>query len=227
MAILVSKLKSDLRPWIMINVPPERLDTLQDSDFEAIFNYVARDINDLAQVRTERFYQKATADNAEDDDLTNYLVQGRIRKVFELIFNDDAAWNQFYTYTEDRLVFKNAVAENTIIDMLYLRDIEEIDIDQDADQVDIPQGAYHEYVDLVKNRIKNDYSAESDMEYNLKLNALVKQIIRRVPQPVVNQKEVKPSWFGVDNRYYDITGRYIGLENFIVDVNGNYSHVDS
>jgi len=226
MGILVSKLKSDLRPWIPINIPPDRLDTLQDSDFVAIFNYVARDMNDLATIRTERFYQKATTDNAEDSDLTNYLVQGVIKKVFELIFNDDAAYNQFYSYTAARLIFKNAVTEDTQIDMFYLRDIEDITI-TDSDEVDLPTSVYHEYLDLVKARITNDFSMDDSMSYQARLDALIPQILRRVAQPVLRNKEVKESWFGKDDRYYDIEHKFIGIENFVADINGDYSHVDA
>jgi len=226
MGILVSKLKSDLRPWIPINIPPDRLDTLQDSDFVAIFNYVARDMNDLATIRTERFYQKANSDNAEDSDLTNYLVQGVIKKVFELIFNDDAAYNQFYSYTADRLIFKNAITEDTQIDLFYLRDVENITID-DAEEVDLPDTVYHEYLDLVKARIMSDYSMDDSMSYQARLDVIIPQLLRRVAQPVLKNKEVKNTWFGNDNRYYEITQRFIGIENFVADINGDYSHVDA
>lgn len=226
MAILVSKLKSDLRPWILVNIPPDRLDMLQNSDFVAIWNYVARDMNDLAQFHTERFYQKANSDNAEDSNLTNYLLQGVIRKIFSLVLLDDSANVQHYSYIQDRLIFEDALTEDVQIDVSYLRDIEDI-TDTDTDEIDIPTEIYHEYLDLVKAKISSEYSADDPMDYQAKLNSLHRQILRKVAHPHINNKDVESSWFGNDNRYYDITQQYIGIENFTVDVNGNYTHVDA
>lgn len=227
--ILVSKLKSDLRIWVHANIPPEIIDNLQDSDFAVMWNYVARDINDLAQVHVEKFYQKATADNAEDANLTNYLLQGVIRKIFQIYYWDDAASNQYYTWNPNtaRLILKVAAVENTIIEIYYLRDIEEVVSTDDTDEVDLPEEAYFEFLDLVKAKLKSDYLRGDDSLYQVKLQAVARQMLIKVKSPLLKTK-VQGTWMGGlgDDRYYDITDKYIGIENFTVDVNGIYTHVD-
>jgi len=225
MGILVSKLKSDLRPWALSTIPPDLLDTLQDSDFVATFNAVARDINDVAQVRTERYYKKCNSDNAEDANLTNFLLQGVINKVYKVIYYDDSAPDQYYTYTADRFILKVAAVEDTWLEVDYLRDIEEVTI-SDTDEIDLPDTCYHEYLTLVKERIAFDYSLRDGANYEVKLNSAAVILRRKVSQPL-NKGKVADSWYGLDNRYYDITDRYLGMENFAADISGDYSHVDA
>ena len=228
MAILVSKLKSDLKPWILNNVPMEILDSLQDSDFVAIWNYVARDINDLCQVRVERFRQACNADNAEEATFTNYLLQGVIKKIFSVTVDEPTidGETQYYTYTADRFVLRIPPTEDTILDIFYLRDIEDVTI-TGTDEVDLPNETYHEFLDLVKARILSDYSLRDGIDYHVKLQALKAQIVRRVGQPLL-KKEVASSWFSQtgDTRAYDITRNYLGLENWVADLSGDYTHVD-
>jgi len=229
MAILVSKLKSDLRPWLLARVPSDMLDSLQDSDFVAIWNYVARDINDLAQLRTEIFSQKCAADNAEEATLRNYLLQGVIKKIFKVEVSQpyiDGNYQQ-YTYTSDRFVLRYAPSANSLLTILYLRDIEEVSI-ADESEVDLPNEVYHEYLDLIKSRILADYNIESGMDYQAKLVALIPQIRRKQTNQETMYGEVASTWFGKsgDTRYNDITARFLGLENWVADINGDYTHVD-
>lgn len=227
--ILVSKLKSDLRTWIHTNIPPQVIDNLQDTDFAAVWNYVARDLNDLAQLRVEKFYKKATANNAEDDDLTNYLLQGVIKKIFQFLYWDDNANNQFYTWNPNtaRLILKVAPVSETQLEIYYLRDIEEITSTEDTDEVDLPEEAYFEFLELVKQKLSDDYLQGDSTLYRAKLHEMKRQLLIKVKSPLL-KKEVQSSWFEQqgDNRYYDITDKYIGIENFVDDVNGDFSHVD-
>ena len=227
MAITVQNLKDRLQPYLIHHLPDDVLDILTDDDFVRVFNQVARDLNSAASIRVERFYKKANTTNAADSDLTNYLVQGVIQKVYSLKYIDDDWEGQEYTYTQDRLIFKSAVPEDTQIDMRYLRETEDV-TDTAADEIDLPDVVVDDYEQLIKKKFRVDYGDLKDFDYETALQYWAGKVVDKLDYKALSGQDVRGSWMHQtgDGFIYQIEDHYIGLENFTADASGNYFHVD-
>ena len=227
MPITVQNLHDRLRPYVEIHVPEENQDRLLNADYLRIFNAVARDLNAYANIHVERFYKKTNATNAEDSDLTNYLVQRKIIKVFELRYESSAYEDQYYTYINDRLILKVAPEDEAILDLLYLGDTE--DASELTDEIDIPDAIVDDYEQLIKIKIRIDYGGLTNVSYEESLKYWANKAQRKKDRPPLGLGEVKNHMMLLDGDgdIYNITNNYIGIENFISDVNGNYSWVDA
>ena len=224
MAITYQNLKTRLLPYLMTKLDKGVLDLLVDTDFLRKFNQVASDLNSRAFIRTERFYKKTSTTNAEDSDLTNYLLAGVILKVMSFKYEDGDAASQYYTFVQDRIVLKVGPTSGIQMDIYYLRDVEEIA--DNTDEIDLPDEIVDDFEELVKIKLQVDYGNLSNVDYTQYLDFYANKAQRRAHIPKL-QGGVRGSWLGMsdDKNRYEIVDQYISLDNFITDVNGDYVHV--
>lgn len=221
MAITLNEIKSRLRPYLLVHLKSKILDLLSDSDFLQIFNDVAKDLNEQGQLNIERYNKSTGSVAAENDDYTNYLLQGIIIKILYFKYDSYTWEDQKYTYQNDRLALKTAPAEGVEMDIRYLRDCEVMtDI---TDQVDLPDNVVPEYVELLKVRLRIDYGGLKASNYEEALQFYGDKAGNKVQQHAVKEMKVFRRWMNQtgDDTIYDITDQWISLDNFLTDVNGN------
>ncbi len=224
MAITYQNLKDRLLPYLMTKLDKGVLDLLTAADFLRKFNQVASDLNSRAFINTERFYKKTNTTNAEDSDLTNYVLAGVILKVMSFKYTDAASGDQYYTFVNQRIVLKVAPGDGIQMDIYYLRDVAEIV--NNADEIDLPDEIVDDFEELVKIKLQVDYGNLTNVDYTQYLDFYANKAQRRAHIPKL-QGGVRGSWLGMsdDKNRYEIVDQYISLANFITDVNGDYVHV--
>jgi len=223
MAISLQNIYDRLRPFLLANIDGKILDLITNTDLIRIANQTANDLNSRAVVNLERFYKKTKSGIAEDDDLTNYLVQGDILNVYSFRYQDSGYEDQYYSYTGDRLILKNAPTSEVVIDVLYLRRCEEVA--NLSDEVDLPEVVIDDYEQLLRLRMIADYSAEQ-ANYETALTYYAMKARQKIARPLATG-EVRGTWLGQsgDGYFYQIEKNYIGMENFTAGVDGNYYYV--
>jgi len=223
MSITLQNLHDRLEPFLLVHIPKENLDLLVDADFLRIFNDVANDLNLAADIRWERFYKKCTTANAEDTDLTNYLLDGDIAKIISFKYKASTWRTQYYSYTADRVVLKVAPSSDTQLYIHYIRDTEDL-VDL-TDEVDLPDSVVPDFENLIKIRMQIDYGDYKSMTYEGALEFYARKVMAKLPRR--NLGGPRRSWLdsSTDDNLYEIKKNWIGMENFAADVSGDYIHV--
>jgi len=222
MSISKARIQSDLQPYLLTRIEKSVIDMLTDEDYLLLYNNVANDLNEEADLNVERFYKVTGADTAEDDDYTNYLVQGVISRIYEFIYQGTDWETQAYGFANDRFFLKTAPATGVQLDVHYLRQCE--DVSALTDEIDLPAQVGNDYLELLKVKLRVDYGDANQGDYEQALQYYGEKARRRVKNHYLDHRGVKRYWMGQtgDDGVYDITGQWIGLDNFIVDVNSNY-----
>lgn len=224
MAISKTRIENRIRPWLTLTVEAEKLGMLDADTLLEIFNEVMHDLNREAELNIERFYKLSGTDNAEDANATNYLVQGNIEKVISFKL-EDSDWQNFeYSYIDDRILL-NKTSDDAQMDVLYLRKCEELSAA--SDEIDLPFQVEKDYFDLLKYRFMAEFGVAPLEEYMAKLEYYANKACQRVDRPQANKGQVRRNWFfQTDDEQYMITNQHATIENWIVDIDGNYSFVD-
>jgi len=226
MAISLDAIKNRLRPYLLAHWSEEVLDFMTDDDFLNIFNDVANDLNEEAQINLERFYKETGSVNAEDDEYTNYLMAGDILKVIAFKYEGSDWETQYYSYIDDRIILKVSPSEGTQMDIKYIRKCE--DLVDSTDEVDLPDTVIPEYVELLKKRLLVDYGPATTDSYESALIYYGQKALSKIQMHVVNTTRIRRFWMRqMDDSLYHIEDHYISLDNFVSDSNGNYHWVDS
>ncbi len=227
MSISKAKIEANLRPFLLTKINREVLDILTDENFVDIYNDVARDLNTVAELLIERYRKLTDLTNAEDDSLTNYLMQRPIIKVLSVKYHSPSWEDQFWTWLNDdnnngRVILKTAPTGGVTLDIWYLGDIENVAID--TDDIDLPGNVMPEFVELVKRRILADYGEldinsyeESLIYFSEKARAKNERHLLDGPADVY--------WFhqSGDTTVYDITDQFVSAgDNVFPDIDGNY-----
>ena len=222
MAITVNEIYSRLQPFMLAKFKPEVLDLLINSDYVRLINDVANDLNEEGQINVERF---TTSANAEDSGYTNYLMQGVILNVLDFVFEDTDWKDQRYSFNEDRLVLKES-AEGVDISVLFLRKCE--DVAELTDEVDLPDTVIPDFVEILKRRLEADWGSGDNSTYERTLQYYGQKASGKVKRPKAEVPGIKRSWFEQtgDDHVYNITDKYISIDNFVADVNGDYTYVE-
>lgn len=224
MAISKTRIENRIRPWLTMTVDAERLGMLDADTLLEIFNEVMHDLNREAELNIERFYKLSGTDNAEDSNATNYLVQGVIEKVISFRLEDSDWQNVEYSYISDRILL-NQTSEDAQMDVLYLRQCEEISAA--SDEIDLPFQVEKDYFDLLKYRLMHEFGSAPIEEYMAKLEYYANKAQQRVDRPQANKGQVRRNWFfQTDDEQYMITNQHATIENWVVSVDGNYTFVD-
>lgn len=233
MAISKSDIQSRLKPWLRINLPTEVLQNLRDADFLDLFNDVARDLNELAQIHIERFYKTTNATNATptDSEIRNYKTQRRILRVYDFRFEDANYQTAIWTYIKEdadgdgRIVLKTQPGEGTQLDAWYLGDIEPIA--DDSDEIDLPESVLMEFFELVKKKVLVDYGKSENLDYEQAVQYYSeKAYSKKESKLMISDGGVKPYWFGgVGDRAfkYNVMKNYVSpADNVYTDGSGDY-----
>lgn len=218
MAISKQRIENRLRPFLLTRIPAEVLDMLVTEDYLDIFNDVAEDMNNIAALNVERFYKTGSSDISEDTGITNFLLEGIVERHIMLKYTHSTYDTQFYSYQNDRLVFKSS-ANGAVIDFYYVRKPERVSID--GDEIDLPSQVEQDYYEAVKSRFLSEYAENANVSYEEVLNYYADKALRKINRPTL--EGVQRSWMGMsgDDTVYDITDHYISLENFATDTNGD------
>lgn len=226
MALSLNTIRERLNVYLQKHMEKEFLRLLTEEDLLEIMNEVAHDLNRYAQLNLERYYKKTGDDTSEDSLNTNYKVQGVIEKVLDFRFLDDGNWDTtFYSYNEDRLILKATPADDVQMDFRYLRQCETITAD--SDEIDLPESALNEYLNLLRYRFRGDYGDMSLADYEEALGRHSgKAASRQSPNRIIGPG-VRRSWLFQegDDHVHVITDHWISIENFTTDVNGDYYYV--
>jgi len=229
----ISKLatRNKLRPFILAKVSLEVLDNLLDSDFDDIFNDVAKDLNQGAEIRIEKFYKQTVAANAEDDDLTNYKTQRKILKVFSFKYEDDAYDTQIWTYIyeddegDGRLILKTAPSGAVQMTVLYLGDVEKVD--DSTDEIDLPDNVLPEFIELCKFKILSDYSQGNIVDYEKMIQVYSDKARMKQDKRVLTEEGIKPYWLGLTGdkayKYQILKNHVFSGDNVTADASGNFT----
>lgn len=233
MSLSKTNIQERLKPFLRINLPTEVLQNLRDSDFLAIFNDVARDLNEMAQLHIERFYKMTNSINATPSDATirNYKTQRRILRIYDFRYEDSDYLNQIWTYIREdadgdgRIVLKTQPTGAIQMDMWYLGDIEPV---ADAtDEIDLPESMLAEFFELVKKKILVDYGKVEYIDYEQAAIFHSEKVYEKKDSKLmISDGGVKPYWFGmVGDRAskYDLMKNYVPpADNVTADINGDY-----
>lgn len=230
MSISKLALHNRLRPFILAKVSPLVLDNLLDANFVQLYNDVARDLNQGAEIRIEWFYQKTVAANAEDTNLTNYKTQRKILKVFEFKYEADGYADQVWTYVyedtdgDGRIILKTTVTSSIQMTVLYLGDVEKVD--DDTDEIDLPDSTLPEFIELCKKKILADYSQDEIVNYE-EMVKYYSDKVRMKQDRIITKGGIKPYWLGLvgdEALKYQILDQYVTAgDNVTAGVDGNYT----
>ena len=228
MAISKTTIQTRIQPFILRSVNKDVIDLLTDTEFLAMYNDVAKDLNEAAELRVENFYKQCNSTNAEDDDLTNYLTQRTILKVFSFKYEADAWADMIWTWSEDDngqgvIVLKTAPETDALLDIWYLGDLE--DVTDASDEIDLPDNLTVEYLELLKKKILADYT-DQQVEYEKWLDHYANKAIMKTENRMMDRNRLRRSWLGLtgDDHKYEIDRQYVSPgDNITADVNGIFS----
>lgn len=223
MAISRAEVQSRLQPYLLTHLDKNVLDLLTNTEFVAVFNDVANDLNETAQLNQERYLQTGSATTAEDDEFTNFLLAGVISRVYSFKFESSDWRDQRYSYTEDRIVLKES-AEGVVMDIKYLRKCEDVDVV--ADEIDLPSQVLQDYVEILKIRFRMDYGNLPMGSYDTALQTYAVKAQQNTPNPY-SGSGIRRNWFNQtgDDNTYEIIHQWISMDNFTADVGGIYTYV--
>ena len=229
MAISKTTIETRLRPFLLRSVDTEVIGLLTDTEFVGMFNDVAKDLNESAEIRVERFFKKTNSTNAENAALTNYLTQRIMLKVFSFKYEDVSWVDQIWTYTTNSLntgsliVLKTAPTSAIQLDVWYLGDLS--DVTDDSDEIDLPDNLLVEFLELVKKRILADYT-DQNVEYEKWLDYYAQKARMKTENRMMDQGKLRRSWLGMtgDDHVYEIDSQWVSAgDNITADINGIYS----
>ena len=225
MAISKSTVEERLRPFILRSVDKDVIGLLTDDEFLGMYNDVAKDLNEMAEIRVENYYRECSTDSAEDDNLTNYLTQRPILKVFSFKYEDEDWASQIWTWDIDSngngvIVLKTAPASGVQMDIWYLGDLE--DVTDDSDEIDLPDNLLPEYLSLLKKRILADYT-DQNVEYEKWLDYYAEKARMKTEDRMVDRTRLRRSWLGLtgDDHKYEIDKQWVSSgDNTYTDDDG-------
>lgn len=224
MAISKDTIQERLRPFILRSVNKEVIGLLTDAEFLDMYNDVAKDLNESAEIRIEKFDKECNTTNAEDSDLTNYLTQRPILKVFSFMYEDDAWVDQIWSWSLDSngngvIVLKTAPATGVRMIIEYLGDLE--NVTDSSDEIDLPNNLLVEFLELLKKRILADYT-DQNVEYEKWLDYYAQKARMKTENRMMGNK-LRRSWLGMtgDDHVYEINQQWVSAgDNMYTDVNG-------
>jgi len=225
LAISINRIQSRLQPFLLANLKPEVIDVLMPEDFVEIYNEVANDLNETAQLRIEHYYKLTSTTSAEDTSMTNFLLQGIIKKVLSFKF-ETSGWKDIrYTYINDRIVFKAANAAGIQMDIWYLRQCEEVS--GNSDEIDLDNSVLPEYLELLKVKIMQDYGGMTDIDYENKLQHYSLKARQKVKIHSLSDQGIRRSWLeqSGDDTVYEIVNQWISQDNFATNLDGDLVYV--
>lgn len=220
MALSKSRIQNRLRPILLAKLPKEIIDEFVDEDWLEYFNNVAEDLNREAYLRLERYCKTTGADNSEDDDYTNYLVQRKIEKVLSISLHDPDWEDIKWTFLEDRIALSQT-SNGYKLDILYLGKPESVDAL--TDEIDLPDEVLEEYMEILEAKILSKFSDNGNIDYQQILDFYGKRARQKAGKNIYYNKGIKRTWFHQkgDDFVYDIKKNYVSLENFTTDINSN------
>jgi hypothetical protein len=207
-AISRAEVQSRLQPYLLVHLDKNVLDLLTNTEFTSIFNDVAKDLNEEAQLNQERWDKTGGSTHAEDAEYTNYLLQGVILRVYSFKFKDE-------DYAEIEM------------DIHYLRQCEDIDIL--ADEIDLPNAVLTDYVELLKVWFRAQYGDAGMGAYEQALVYYGQKAQQQVQNQVLRNEGIRRNWFLLDtddDNLYEIAGQWVGMENFVRGI-ADYTWVGS
>ncbi len=224
MAISKNTIQERLRPFILRSVNKEVIGLLTDAEFLDMYNDVAKDLNESVELRVEKFDKECNTTNAEDSDLTNYLTQRPILKVFSFMYEDDAWVDQIWSWSLDSngngvIVLKTAPATDVRMIIEYLGDLE--NVTDSSDEIDLPDNLLVEFLELLKKRILADYT-DQKVEYEKWLDYYSGKARMKTENRMMGNK-LRRSWLGMtgDDHVYEINQQWVSAgDNMYTDVNG-------
>ncbi len=228
MAISKTTIETRLRPFLLRSVGTEVIGLLTDTEFVGMFNDVAKDLNESAEIRVENFYKVTNSTNAEDSNLTNYLTARAILKVFSFKYEDVSWPDQIWTYTKDTngngvIVLKTAPTSAIQMDLWYLGDLETIT--DNSDEIDLPDNLLVEFLELTKKRILADYT-DQKVEYEKWISYYAEKARMKTENRMMDRGKLRRSWLGMtgDDHVFEIDDQWVSSgDNITADINGIFS----
>jgi len=219
-ALTRTQIYDRLRPFLLVNVDGDILARLTDTNMIAIINDTANDFNNSAKLNIERYDKDTGSVAAESTDTTyrNYKLQGDIVKILKFTY-ESADWaDQYYTYTDDRVALKVAPGDGIDMNIVYLRECE--DIADATDEIDLPDSVLPEFLDLLKAKFLADYSKSPSMGYEAALDHYSEKAMGKVMNHAVQSVRITRDWFyQSDDVRYDITNNWIQTDHFTTSGN--------
>ena len=225
MAISKTTVEERLRPFILRSINKDVVDLLTDDEFLDMYNDVAKDLNEMAEIRVENYYKECSTDTAEDDDLTNYLTQRPILKVYSFKYMDDGWADQIWSWALDSdgngvIVLKTSPTTGTLLDIWYLGDLE--NVSDDSDEIDLPDNLLPEFLELLKKRILADYT-DVNVEYEKWLEYYAQKARMKTENRILSRNKLRRSWLGMtgDDHKYEIDKQWVSSgDNMYTDDDG-------
>jgi len=227
MAISKNTIEERLRPFILRSVNKDVIELLTDSEFVDMFNDVAKDLNESAEIRVENYYKETNTTNAEDAELTNYLTQRAILKVFSFKYECDSWVDQIWSYTKDTngngvIILKTAPTSGVQMDIWYLGDLEDVSLT--TDEIDLPDNLLPEYLELLKKKILADYT-DIQVEYESWLDYYANKARMKTENRMMDRNKLRRSWLGMtgDDHVYEINEQWVSAADNIYYAGGKYN----
>ena len=139
---------------------------------------------------------------------------------------EDQIWTYLYEDADGdgRIVLKTAPTASIQMTVLYLGDVEEVE--DDTDEIDLPDNVLPEFVELCKYKLLSDYSEKSNIDYE-RMVQVFSDKARMKQDRIVTNTGIKPYWLGMtnDEAYkYQILRQWVSAgDNITADLAGNYT----
>lgn len=232
MALTFLQIKEYTRPDLLITIPEEKTKYLTNDKLVQAVNDIARDLNSRAEIRSEKFYRSTTASQ------NNYTLNGPVLKIYKVKYHVqdylDIEWARVPKDNNGNgriVINEDDVGGGDLLEVWYLRDTLDID-GNNTDEVDLPDEALVNFVDLVKLKILSDIGQVGQDQYDMKFIYSIQNIKSRIDRKHFIPHRPKDFWLGLtgsssdypeDEYLYEITKNEVGGENIAFNpATGNY-----
>lgn len=208
MPLTFLQVKEKLQPFILRVMNKEISEWIFDDELVDACNEVARDLNVGANIRTERYYYKTTADQ------NNYELDGDIVRINQLLYIDTLWYDQVYAIVQtagtpfkSTIVFKTTPTSDDIqLDIYYLRQVLDIE-DSDTDEIDLPDSVLSEFMKLMRRKLEVLYGGKEEEYYDLALERAITSAYPKIERILPAGGGTFKHWLGTetgDDGRYDI-----------------------
>jgi hypothetical protein len=228
MALTYLQLKNKLQPYILRFVDKEATEWIFDDEFLDLVNICAHQLNEAAHINVNRYYRETLADT------NHYEMNGDIVQVLKFKYEgSDWVTQKYAVATVAGLPFLSVIVLRTTptagiqLDIQYLRRCGELT--EDTDEVDLPDVALPEYIELVKSKILVDFARQDRLAYERDLEILKSKVMAKLDNPSLYGGKVKRHFGGLSSTaddYYDILHSRLSTDHVIVGDDGSYTWVD-
>ncbi len=230
MSLTFLQVKQKLQPFVLRMIGSETTEWIFDDELVDACNQVAGDLNVAANIHTERYYYKTTANQ------NNYELDGDIIHINQLKYQDTDWRDQHFAIVQtsgtpflSTIVFETTPTSSEIqLDIYYLRKVLDIE-DSDTDEIDLPAVVESDFLSLMRSKLETIYGNKGEMDYQMALERIKRQVYPRIKRVEPAGGGTKRHWCtldSTDDSYYDIKDNEVSADQVQVNADGTYTWLE-